>query len=194
MYTADSGSRHLGTTLSRPSSGPAAGRSVDLCSSIQQDDGMSDVEVQVSETMAATPDVIYELISDLPRMGEWSPENLGGAAVGAKFRGDNRNGRKSWSTTVTITTADPGRALAFDVTFGPFSVARWRYTLVGDGATTVVTETWWDCRNPVLRVLGGPFSGVSDRPGHNRVGMQATLAAVKRTAEATSPTSDRSPG
>ena len=48
----------------------------------------------------ADPERIYGLISDLPRMGEWSPECervewTGGsstAAVGARFTGYNRGG------------------------------------------------------------------------------------------------------
>ena len=50
--------------------------------------------VEVTKVIAATPERVYELVSDLPRMGEWSPENTGGSwikgatgpAVGAKFK------------------------------------------------------------------------------------------------------------
>ena len=41
---------------------------------------MSDIEV--SETVTAKADRLYELVSDLPRMGEWSPENTGGKWLG----------------------------------------------------------------------------------------------------------------
>ena len=52
--------------------------------------------VEVSRTINATPERMYELISDLPRMGRWSPENAGGnwqmgatgPAVGGKFNAD----------------------------------------------------------------------------------------------------------
>ena len=50
--------------------------------------------------ISASPERIYDLVSDLPRMGEWSPECervewTGGttvAAEGARFVGHNRGG------------------------------------------------------------------------------------------------------
>ena len=41
--------------------------------------------VEVTKVIAAAPERVYELVSDLPRMGEWSPENTGGTWIkGAK--------------------------------------------------------------------------------------------------------------
>jgi hypothetical protein len=148
-------------------------------------------EVRGTEIIAAPPEQIYALISDLPRMGEWSPENTGGkwlggascAAVGATFKGDNRNGSKSWSTKVTVTAADPGKEFAFAISFGPLSVAEWRYDLAGDGESTTITETWRDRRNPVLRRFGGVVAGVSDRAAYTQISIDTTLAALKATAE-----------
>jgi hypothetical protein len=149
-------------------------------------------QVQGTQTMATRPDQIYALITDLPRMGEWSPENIGGkwlggasgAAVGAKFKGANRHGSKSWSTTVTITEADPGKAFAFAVSVGPISVAEWRYDLASNGESTTVTETWTDRRNPILSLLGGVVTGVRDRADYTRTSINTTLAALKVAAEA----------
>jgi hypothetical protein len=149
-------------------------------------------QVQGTETMAARPDEVYALIIDLPRMGEWSPENIGGkwlcgasgAAVGAKFKGENRHGSKSWSTTVTITEADPGKAFAFAVSAGPISVAEWRYDLASDGEATTVTETWTDRRNPILSLLGGVVTGIRDRADYTQTSIDTTLAALKVAAEA----------
>jgi uncharacterized protein YndB with AHSA1/START domain len=53
---------------------------------------MADV-VSVERTIAASPDALWKMVSDVTRMGEWSPENTGGEwlkgatgpAVGAKF-------------------------------------------------------------------------------------------------------------
>jgi hypothetical protein len=149
-------------------------------------------EVHGTETIAARPAEIYALITDLPRMGEWSPENIGGkwlggasgAAVGAKFKGENRHGSKSWSTTVTITEAEPGRAFAFAVSAGPVSVAEWRYDLVSEGESTTVTETWRDRWNPLLSLLGGVVTGIRDRTDYTQTSIDTTLAALKVAAEA----------
>ena len=94
---------------------------------------MSD-PVSVTTHIDAPAERVYALVSDLPRMGEWSPENTGGrwlgsateAAVGARFRGSNRKGIARWSTTCTIVEATPGEAVAWDVAAGPIQVARWR--------------------------------------------------------------------
>jgi hypothetical protein len=81
---------------------------------------MTTIDLEVSTHVAAPAELVYDLVADLTRMGEWSPENLGGAwvqgaagpAVGARFRGRNRR-RAPWSTPVVVTEADRGRAFAF---------------------------------------------------------------------------------
>jgi uncharacterized protein YndB with AHSA1/START domain len=40
--------------------------------------GMALKKVSVSRDVSATPEEVWKLITDLPRMGEWSPENKGG--------------------------------------------------------------------------------------------------------------------
>ena len=151
---------------------------------------MSDVEVRAR--IAADPGTVYGLVSDLPRMGEWSPENsggrwLGGAtgpAVDAKFRGNNRKGLRRWSTTVRVTEADPGRRFAFEVTYGPLPISTWEYDLSAAADGCDVVESWTDRRPGWMRVASGPVMGVRDRAAHNRAGMEETLAKLKATAEA----------
>ena len=95
-------------------------------------------DVIVEETVAASPLVLSRLVSDVTRMGEWSPENtscrwLGGAttpSVGARFKGTNRRGWRRWSTTCTVTEAEPGRRFAFDVRSGPLAISSWSYEFV----------------------------------------------------------------
>lgn len=148
--------------------------------------------VEVEERIDASPDELYGLISDLPGMGRWSPENrggrwLGGAtgpAVGARFRGANRDGWRRWSTRCTVIDAEPGRRFAFDVRFYGAPISRWTYVLEPDGDGTRVVERWDDRRWGVMRSASKVVMGVPDRPGHNRAGMEATLAALKAAAEA----------
>ena len=78
------------------------------------------IELQASRYVAATAGTVYDLVTDIGRMGEWSPENQGGTwrdgasspTVGARFTGRNRR-KGAWTTTATVTEADPGRAFAF---------------------------------------------------------------------------------
>ena len=145
----------------------------------------------MQRTIRAEADELYDLVSDLPRMGEWSPENTGGTwvngaegpVVGARFKGSNRSGRFRWHTDVKVTIARPGEEFAFDVTLGPFKIANWRYSFERDGNKTMVVETWTDHRVPVVGTIGSLFIGVRDRPGRNRENMEATLAKLAASVE-----------
>src|SRR4051812_33266481 len=94
-------------------------------------------DLEIATSVAAPPERVYALISDITRMGEWSPEATGGhwqrgangPAVGARFRGTNRKGWRRWSTVNTVTAAEPGRQFAFRTTFGPLKVADWGYRI-----------------------------------------------------------------
>jgi uncharacterized protein YndB with AHSA1/START domain len=150
---------------------------------------MTDVVVQAR--IDAPPEVVYDLISDVTQMSRWSPETtscrwLDGADcahVGARFRGTNRMGWRRWSTTCTVTAAEPGRRFAFDVAYGPFPISAWSYELIGDGGDTIVREAWRERRPPWLRALTGRVMAVTDRVTHNRSGMEATLEALRAVAE-----------
>ena len=150
---------------------------------------MSDVEV--STEIAAPPDRVWSLVSDLPRMGEWSPENTGGRwlggasgpAVGAKFRGSNAKGFRRWSTTCTVTDATAGKRFAFDVHYAGIPISTWEYSIDATGGGSTVTESWSDRRPFWMKIGSGPVMGVLDRAAHNRRNMEATLAALKAAAE-----------
>jgi hypothetical protein len=149
-------------------------------------------EVSVSTEVAADAGTVWRMVSDVTRMGEWSPETtscrwLGGAAgprVGARFRGTNRYQFRRWSTTCTVTAADEGRRFAFSVSWGPFPISDWSYAINPAGGACTVTETWLDRRPAWMRAAAVPLMGVVDRGEHNRAGMVATLDAVKAAAEA----------
>jgi len=148
-------------------------------------------DVRVSADIAAPADKVWALVSDLPRMGEWSPENTGGRwvggatgpAVGAKFRGTNRKGFRRWSTTCTVTAAEMGKRFTFEVTYGPVRISTWDYQFTQNGSATTVVEEWTDRRPAWMKVAGVPVMGVPDRGEHNRQGMEHTLAQLKAAAE-----------
>lgn len=152
--------------------------------------------VEVTQEINAPAEDVYDLVSDLPRMGRWSPETThvvwrdgaAGPAVGAKFRGTNRHGVLVWSTFGTILTADRGRDFSFEVGFGPLAVSRWGYRfepLPSGGCR--VTEWTEDCRGPLLR-HGSKLVGMGDREGMNQASMQVTLNRLKQAAEASTAT------
>ena len=150
--------------------------------------------VSVSRAINAPAERVWSLISDVTRMGEWSPETtscawLKGAttaAVGARFKGINQNGKKKWSTTCKVSQCEPGKSFAFLVDVGAIKVAGWAYTIVADGSSgdsCNVTETWTDRRSWLTGKLGKPLSGVADRSEHNRAGMATTLDNLAAAAE-----------
>jgi uncharacterized protein YndB with AHSA1/START domain len=149
--------------------------------------------VQVSTTVAATPEQLYAMVADLTRMSDWSPENSGnewvggatGANPGARFKGKNANGSRRWQTMCTIVVAEPGRELSWEVRAFGRPVAVWRYQFAPDDAGgTVVTESMDDRRGMFLRLLGNAGTGVSDRFRHNTETMRVTLERLKAAAEA----------
>lgn len=151
---------------------------------------MSD-PVEVTREVAASPERLYAMAAGLERMGEWSPENVGGewlggateARVGARFRGRNRRGRRSWNSLVTVLEAEPGRRFAFRSSLGPVNIARWSYDFEAVPTGCRVTESWVDLRPrwfvPVARLA----TGVRDRTTHNRRGMEQTLERLGAAAE-----------
>lgn len=144
-----------------------------------------------SRVIAAPAQKVWGLLSDLPRMGEWSPENDGGKwakgatgpARGAVFVGKNRNGFRRWSTTVTVSDCEPGKVFEISVTYGPTAlrIANWRYELEDVEEGCRVTESWDDHRAGWMKVVSRPM-GVHD-DAHAQGEMAATLANLAAAAE-----------
>lgn len=144
-----------------------------------------------SITVQSSADALYRLVSDLPRMSEWSPEctrvawSSGGSAdgpvPGARFVGHNRVGVVRWFTFGTVVTAEPGHRFTFDITFGPIPISRWDYTFVPTATGCEVTESWTDHRPSVLKLLFRPIFG--NRTPRNVHGIHTTLNRLKSTAE-----------
>jgi uncharacterized protein YndB with AHSA1/START domain len=148
--------------------------------------------ITASVTIAADPAEVYALITDLPTLTALAEETCamqwtkGHSAVtpGAVFKGENRNGSKSWTTTCTITDAAPGSTFAFDVKSAVFPVAHWRYDIAPAEGGCTVTESVWDQRAGWFKKLAGLATGISDRAGANAEHMQVTLQRLKERAEA----------
>ncbi len=153
---------------------------------------MPDASVNVH--VAATAEKVFGLVTDLDRMGEWSPETTrldlkGGAtaaALGVAWTGHNAANGKTWKTDAKVTQLDAGRAFAFDVHVGPIKVARWGYEIAADadGAGCTLTETWTDQRGGLVKRLGAFMTKVVDRKAHNEAGMRETIGRIKAAAEA----------
>jgi hypothetical protein len=148
--------------------------------------------------MDATPDQIWSLVTDVTKIGLYSPETFEaewldgatGPVVGARFRGHvKRNGRGPvyWSEC-KVMTADPGREFAFTVLILNKPVNTWTYHLepTGDGRGADVTESFQLADNIGNRIYWAIAGRARNRT--NLKGMRQTLERIKAVAEA-APTS-----
>jgi len=110
-------------------------------------------EDSVSIEIDAPAARIYDLVADLPRMGEWSPEcqrvewtdGKTGPVPDARFVGHNRGGPfglMRWSRHGRVLTAERGRELAFVTEEGGRESTLWRYRFESIGDRTRVTESY----------------------------------------------------
>ncbi len=137
---------------------------------------------QASVFISAPPESVYALVSDITRMGEWSPEcthcewvdGATGPAVGAKFKGNNKLGPYKWSTMPTVTEAQPGRCFEFDA-----GATTWRYKFEPADGGTQVTESF-----VVTSRMTKIYSSVAfGRVNKMTKGMLTTLERIKAVAE-----------
>jgi hypothetical protein len=96
--------------------------------------------VEVEVTVDKDPAVVWALVTDIARIGEWSPECIGASWLdggtprpGARFEGRNRSGGFEWSTTCVVTEAERSASfewVVLDPTCDPqHPGATWRYQL-----------------------------------------------------------------
>jgi uncharacterized protein YndB with AHSA1/START domain len=143
----------------------------------------------------APPEKVWELVSDVTRIGDYSPETfeaewLGGAtgpAVGAQFRGHvkrNQKGPVYW-TTCTVLECVPGRDFAFGVGPSDSPLNVWKYHLEPSGTGTDVTESFQLADKVGLRVYWKLLGWARGKT--NREGMRTTLERIKARAEGRDP-------
>ena len=146
----------------------------------------------VTVMMNASPEVVWDLVSDVTRIGDFSPETfeakwLGeatGPADGAYFKGHvKRNGvGPTYWTKCRVEHCVPLQDFGFVVVVGDNEVNHWRYQLRAVAGGTEVTESYaleakaWS--RAYWTLLGWARSKTNER------GMRQTLERIKAIAEA----------
>lgn len=153
----------------------------------------------VTVHMAAAPDRVWGLVSDITNTGRFSPETLEaqwlngatGPALGTRFRGHvKRNGRgPMYWTTCRITACEPGREFGFEVLVNGAPVNNWHYEFAPNGDGTDVTESFRLADRAFTRGYWALFGRL--RGETNRNGMRETLHRIKAVAEAPVDEEDR---
>ena len=153
---------------------------------------MSNLQYTESIFVARSPEALYDMISDVSRMGEWSPvctacwwDDGDGPRLGAWFTGRNQLPERTWETRSQVVAADRGREFAF-VVGGTW--VRWGYTFTAVDGGTQVTESWEFLPDGITR-FHNRFGDDAQAQIINRSeaayrGIPVTLAALKKAAEA----------
>ena len=147
--------------------------------------------LEISRDIAASPQAVYDAISDITRMGEWSTECVScnwtgdstAPVVGATFEGNNRNGEHEWTTQATVTVAEPGSSFVFECSLMDFHFSTWGYEIEDLGGSSRVTEWTIDLRPESVLEWATQMSGIADREGRNRDTMRGTLDRVAAAVE-----------
>lgn len=144
-----------------------------------------------SIVIARSPDELYDMVSDVTRMGEWSPvckacwwDEGESPRVGAMFTGRNETPERTWETRSQVVVADRGREFAFEV---QSTGTRRGYTFGAADEGTRITESWEFPPSGFeffqQRFGDDAQAQVAKRHQDARQGIAATLAAIKKTAE-----------
>lgn len=147
---------------------------------------------QESVHVAASPEVVYDLVSDVTRTGEWSPvctacwwdDPAEAGTVGAWFTGRNEVPDRTWETRSQVVVAERGREFSW-VVGGRY--VRWGFTMTPDGSGTTLTEHW-EFLPDGLTMFAERFGDdapaeVASRTRQAHDGIPRTLAAITAILE-----------
>jgi len=163
------------------------------------------IELADSVDVAASPSVLYDMVSDVTRMGEWSPEcrrcrwesdvgeGVGSRFVGSNYESDAATGREwNWDMSCEVTAADRPHRFGWSVLTEAWDIETsvWTFLFEPHGDRTVMTETFVMKRPPTgLQVLldrrtpDEQLAMIANRRERLDAGIGATLAALKASAE-----------
>jgi hypothetical protein len=145
----------------------------------------------VTVQMTASPAVVWDLVSDVTRIGEFSPETFEarwtrgstGPEVGAWFKGHVRRngiGPVYW-TLCRVTECTPGEDFGFVVVMNGTDLNHWRYRLREVDGGTEVTESFELPAKGFLKLYWALLGRLRGRT--NERGMRQTLERIKAIAD-----------
>jgi len=145
---------------------------------------------EVAIDIAASAETVYDMIADITRMGEWSPEATGGAwldgatgKVGDWFTGDNATPEREWQRECQVAAAERGRDFTFVVLGIEENCTWWSYEMAPAAEGCTVTERWW-LVNKTPAMAAATEEQFTNRVTYTKTMMQQTLEGLKAAAEA----------
>ncbi len=144
--------------------------------------------ISASVDIAADPEAVWRAVSDVRRMGEWSPECrrvivLGSPkqGLGTKILGVNRRGWAVWPTTSKVVRFEPGRAVAWKTRE---SDATWTYELSATaGGTTLTGRRELPSYTIGTKAMAPLIGGAQGHDAELAEGIRTTLERIKVTVE-----------
>jgi uncharacterized protein YndB with AHSA1/START domain len=154
-----------------------------------------DYEPLLEDTVeiSAAPARVWELVSDVRRIPQWSPqvdstrlrEGYDRAELGALFTNRNSHGDLEWTTHGEIVRFEAGREMAFRI---KENWVVWSFQLEpANGGGTRLTqrrETPDGISDLSLELTDGYLGGQAEFTKTQRAGMRQTLEGIKAAAEA----------
>jgi uncharacterized protein YndB with AHSA1/START domain len=152
--------------------------------------------VEIDIFIEAPPARVWELLTNLALMGQWSPEFKGGEwlegatgpVVGARFKGYNKRREPAWESVSTVIEAEPAKTFAWAVGDPSNARATWRFDLTPEGAGTRVRQRVQMGPGPsglTARIAELPDREediIAARTAEHRRNMQATLEGLQAAA------------
>jgi len=147
-------------------------------------------EISASIEIDAPPERVWALVSDPARMPDWSPQcrkmivrGKGPVGVGTRTVNINRRGLLFWPTRAKVKEFEPHRRFAFKIAENG---TVWTFELEPTEAGTRLTESR-RAPNGVSDLsnflTGKVLGGTEDFEAELELGMNQTLARIKRAAE-----------
>lgn len=153
---------------------------------------------EASVVIGAPIDAVWNVVSDVTRVGEWSCECQGCAWLGdadspvpgARFQGRNRRGSMRWTRLNEVTRVEPPHALVWRTVarFPYLDSTEWQIRLAEDGSATRVTQSFEILR--LSKALDGLFTLVMPAHRDRSADLAADLDRLRSLVEVGSP-SDR---
>ncbi|WP_395657462.1 SRPBCC family protein [Nocardioides sp.] len=141
--------------------------------------------------VAATPDRVWALVSDVRRMPDWSPQvdstrlrsGFDAVALGTQFTNRNSDGDLVWTTHAEVVRFEPEREIAFRI---EENWVTWSFAITPEeGGVELVQrrEAPDGISDLSLELTDGFMGGVEAFTASMRAGMRLTLERIKAEAE-----------
>jgi uncharacterized protein YndB with AHSA1/START domain len=142
--------------------------------------------LEASTHIKATPEQVWKVVSDLKRMGEWSPQcrkvvvrGGGPVTLGTKTVNVNKRGLLVWPTTAKVVRFEPNKEIAYKINENN---SVWSFTITPTEDGVELTERR-EAPNGTTKVsstlINLAFGGEKSFDAELTDGMKQTLGKIK---------------